>query len=148
SYVAGLSRKDKGPTQEYILLPLQPHRTRIPIEDVPLAAHEKPSKSSPKDNDVPDSKDADKEEQHQMKESEQPLKKKKRRITSQKKATQATSTNRLSTDRQYVSTDRPYVSTDRPSASTDRPFVSINKSSANTPYVSAASTPIGANASE
>ncbi|GJS17154.1 hypothetical protein Tco_0411626 [Tanacetum coccineum] len=26
--------KDKGPTQEYILLPLQPHRTRIPVEDV------------------------------------------------------------------------------------------------------------------
>ncbi|GKC70704.1 hypothetical protein Tco_1116587 [Tanacetum coccineum] len=30
SYVAGSSGKDKGPTQEYILLPLQPHRTRIP----------------------------------------------------------------------------------------------------------------------
>ncbi|GKD69725.1 hypothetical protein Tco_1323815, partial [Tanacetum coccineum] len=29
------SGKDKGPTQEYILLPLQPHRTRIPVEDVP-----------------------------------------------------------------------------------------------------------------
>ncbi|GJX95104.1 putative ribonuclease H-like domain-containing protein [Tanacetum coccineum] len=42
------SGKDKGPTQEYILLPLQPHRTRIPIEDVAPAAHEKPSESSPK----------------------------------------------------------------------------------------------------
>ncbi|GKD34627.1 hypothetical protein Tco_1250136 [Tanacetum coccineum] len=40
SYVAGSSRKDKGPTQEYILLPLQPHRTRIPVEDVASAAHE------------------------------------------------------------------------------------------------------------
>ncbi|GKA06268.1 putative ribonuclease H-like domain-containing protein [Tanacetum coccineum] len=30
SYVAGSSGKDKGPTHEYILLPLQPHRTRIP----------------------------------------------------------------------------------------------------------------------
>ncbi|GJX22659.1 putative reverse transcriptase domain-containing protein [Tanacetum coccineum] len=29
SYVSGSSGKDKGPTQEYILLPLQPHRTRI-----------------------------------------------------------------------------------------------------------------------
>ncbi|GKG06547.1 hypothetical protein Tco_0329516, partial [Tanacetum coccineum] len=29
SYIAGSSGKDKGPTQEYILLPLQPHRTRI-----------------------------------------------------------------------------------------------------------------------
>ncbi|GKD96747.1 putative ribonuclease H-like domain-containing protein, partial [Tanacetum coccineum] len=42
----------KGPTQEYILLPLQPHRTRIPVEDVAPASHEKPSKISPKDNDV------------------------------------------------------------------------------------------------
>ncbi|GJX72328.1 putative ribonuclease H-like domain-containing protein [Tanacetum coccineum] len=30
----GSSGKDKGPTQEYILLPLQPHRTRIPVKDV------------------------------------------------------------------------------------------------------------------
>ncbi|GJW63105.1 putative ribonuclease H-like domain-containing protein, partial [Tanacetum coccineum] len=66
--------KIKGPTQEYILLPLQPHRTRIPVEDVALAAHENPSESSPKDNDIQDSKDAaDKEEQHHMKESEQDL---------------------------------------------------------------------------
>ncbi|GJS60681.1 hypothetical protein Tco_0655465 [Tanacetum coccineum] len=173
-YVAGSSAKDKGPTQEYILLPLQPHRTRIPIEDVPPAAHEKPFKSSPKANDVQDSEDAaDKEEQHQIKESEQVLQdelekmvtqelaaiamndvsrqafeEEKRRIASQKKAAQATSTNKLSTDRQYVSTGRPSVSTDRPSVSTDRLFVSTDRSSANTPYVSAASTPTGANASE
>ncbi|GKA99149.1 retrovirus-related pol polyprotein from transposon TNT 1-94 [Tanacetum coccineum] len=74
SYVAGSSGKDKGPTQEYILLPLQPHRTRIPVEDVALAAHEKPSESSPKDNDVQDSEDVtDKEGQHQMPEDEQVL---------------------------------------------------------------------------
>ncbi|GJR80970.1 putative ribonuclease H-like domain-containing protein [Tanacetum coccineum] len=84
------SEKDKGLTQEYILLPLQPHRTRIPVEDVPPTAHEKYSK------------------------------KEKRRIASQKKAAQATSTNKLSTDRPSVSTDRPYVSTDRPFVSTDR----------------------------
>ncbi|GKF06302.1 hypothetical protein Tco_0036970, partial [Tanacetum coccineum] len=71
SYVTGSSGKDKGPTQEYILLPLQPHRIRIPIEDVAPAAHEKPSESSPKVNDVQDTEDAaDKEEEHQMKESE------------------------------------------------------------------------------
>ncbi|GKE54591.1 putative ribonuclease H-like domain-containing protein [Tanacetum coccineum] len=52
SYVASLSRKDKGLTQEYILLPLQPYRARIPVKDVALAAHEKPSETSPKDNDV------------------------------------------------------------------------------------------------
>ncbi|GJR86740.1 hypothetical protein Tco_0210751 [Tanacetum coccineum] len=34
SYITGSSRKDIGPTQEYILLPLQPHRTRIPVKDV------------------------------------------------------------------------------------------------------------------
>ncbi|GJY14628.1 putative ribonuclease H-like domain-containing protein [Tanacetum coccineum] len=151
SYVVGSSGKDKGPTQEYILLPLQPHRTRIPIEDVAPAAHEKPSESSPKDNDIQDSEDViDKEGQHQMPEDEQVLhdelekmvtqeltakamddvsrqafKEEKRRIASQKKAAQATSTNKLSTDRQSVSTDRPSVSTDRPSVSTDRPFVQM-----------------------
>ncbi|GJX45834.1 putative ribonuclease H-like domain-containing protein [Tanacetum coccineum] len=45
SYVEGSSRKDKGPTQEYILLPLQPHRTRIPVDDVAPTTHEKSSKS-------------------------------------------------------------------------------------------------------
>ncbi|GJZ65678.1 putative ribonuclease H-like domain-containing protein [Tanacetum coccineum] len=159
----GSSGKDKGPTQEYILLPLQPHRTRIPIEYVAPAAHEKPSKSSPKDNDIQDLKDViDKEGQHQMPEDEQVLhdelekmvtqeltakamddvsrqafEEEKRRIASQKKAAQATSTNKLSTDRPSVSTDRPFVSTDRSSVST-----------ANTPYVSAASTSTGANAGE
>ncbi|GJX43608.1 putative ribonuclease H-like domain-containing protein [Tanacetum coccineum] len=172
SYVAGSSGKDKEPTQEYILLPLQPHRIRILVENVPPAAHAKPFKSSPKDKNVQDSEDAaDKEEQYQMKENEQVLQdelekmvtqelvakvmddvsrqafeEEKRRIASQKKAAQATSTNKLSTDRPSVSTDRPSVSTDRPSVSTDRPFVSTDRS--NTPYVSAASTPTGANAGE
>ncbi|GJX43953.1 ribonuclease H-like domain-containing protein [Tanacetum coccineum] len=145
----GSSGKDKGPTQEYILLPLQPHRTRIPVEDVAPAAHEKPSESSPKDNDVQDSEDvADKEGQHQMTEDEQVLhddlekmiaqevvakalddvirqafKEENRNIASQKRAAQATSTNKLSTVRSLVST-------------------------ATTPYVSAASTSTSANADE
>ncbi|GJY46747.1 ribonuclease H-like domain-containing protein [Tanacetum coccineum] len=71
--------------------------------------------------------------------SRQAFEEEKRRIASQKKAAQATSTNKLSID-------RPSVSTDRPSVSTDRPFVSTDRS--NTPYVSAASTPTGANAGE
>ncbi|GJV85398.1 hypothetical protein Tco_1525296, partial [Tanacetum coccineum] len=125
----GLSGKDKGPTQEYILLPLQPHRTRIPVEDVPPGTHEKTSKSSPKDNDVQDSEDA------ANKESEQDLQDELEKM----KAAQATSTNKLSTDRQSVSTDRPSVSTDRSFISTDR---------SKTPYISAASTPTGANAGE
>ncbi|GJR62040.1 putative ribonuclease H-like domain-containing protein [Tanacetum coccineum] len=64
-YVAGSSEKDKEPTQEYILLPLHPHRLRISVEDVVQAAQEKPSENSPKDNDAHDSEDvAEKEEQH------------------------------------------------------------------------------------
>ncbi|GKC34878.1 hypothetical protein Tco_1047262, partial [Tanacetum coccineum] len=74
SYVAGSSGKDKEPTQEYILLPLHPHRTRIPVEDVAPAAHEKPFESSSKVNDVQDSEDvANKEGQHQMTEDVQVL---------------------------------------------------------------------------
>ncbi|GJY26352.1 hypothetical protein Tco_0401078, partial [Tanacetum coccineum] len=75
SYVARFIRKDyKGPIWIYIL-PF--HETsllvpRIPVEDVAPAAHEKPSESSPKDNDVQDSED-DKEGQHQMTEDEQVL---------------------------------------------------------------------------
>ncbi|GJS07825.1 putative ribonuclease H-like domain-containing protein [Tanacetum coccineum] len=74
-YVAGSSEKDKEPTQEYILLPLHPHRPRISVEDVVQAAQEKPSENFPKDNDVQDSKDvAEKEEQHTLTEAEQALK--------------------------------------------------------------------------
>ncbi|GKE84008.1 hypothetical protein Tco_1557750 [Tanacetum coccineum] len=134
SYVAGSSGKDKGPTQEYILLLLKPHRTRIPVEDVPPAAHEKPSESSPKENDVQDSEDAANKESEQDLQDElkkmvtqeltakamddvsrQVFEEEKRRIASQKKAAQATSTNKLSTDRPSVSTDRAYVSAARTS---------------------------------
>ncbi|GJQ92159.1 putative ribonuclease H-like domain-containing protein [Tanacetum coccineum] len=109
SYVVGSSEKDKGPTQEYILLPLQPHRTRSLVEDVALAAHEKPSKKV-----VAKALDDA---------TRQAFEEEKRNIASQKRAAQATSTNKLSTVRSYVST-------------------------ATTPYVSAASTPTGANAGE
>ncbi|GJW18886.1 putative ribonuclease H-like domain-containing protein [Tanacetum coccineum] len=90
--------------------------------------------------------------------SRQAFEEEKRRIAFQKKATQATSTNKLSTDRPSVCTNRPFVNTDRQSVSTDRPFVSTDRSfvsidrsfvsTANTPYVSAASTSTGANAGE
>ncbi|GJS97603.1 putative ribonuclease H-like domain-containing protein [Tanacetum coccineum] len=119
SYVAGSSGKDKGPTQEYILLPLQPHRTRIPVKDVVQDAQEKPSKNASPDKDIQDSEDViDKEGQHQMPEDEQVLQdelemmvtqelvakvmddisrqafeEEKRRIASQKKTAQATSAN-------------------------------------------------------
>ncbi|GKF61611.1 hypothetical protein Tco_0181665, partial [Tanacetum coccineum] len=106
--------------------------TRIPVEDVPPAAHEKPSESSPKYNDVQDSEDdANKESEQDLQDklekmvtqelpakamddiSRQAFEEENRRIASQKKATQAISTNNLSTDRPSVSTDRPSVSTDR-----------------------------------
>ncbi|GJT15557.1 hypothetical protein Tco_0874263 [Tanacetum coccineum] len=84
------SGKDKGPTQEYIKLPLQPHRTRILVKDVAPAAHEKPSESSPKDNDVQNSKDdVDKKEQHQMKESEQDLQDELEKMVTQELAAKA-----------------------------------------------------------
>ncbi|GKC93975.1 putative ribonuclease H-like domain-containing protein, partial [Tanacetum coccineum] len=119
------------------------------LEDVPPVAHEKPSESSPKDNDVQDSEDiANKEGQHQMTEDEQVLhddlenmiaqeviakalddatrqafEEEKRNTTSHKREAQATSTNKLSTVRLSIST-------------------------ATTPYVSTASTPSGTNAGE
>ncbi|GJX31353.1 hypothetical protein Tco_0241208 [Tanacetum coccineum] len=112
SYVTGLSGKDKGPTQEYILLLLQPHKTRIPLNDVVQIAQEKLLKSSP-DKDIQILKMFfEKEGQHQMPEDEQHLKKKRGKLHLKKKADQATNTNTLSTDRPFVSTDRPFVSTD------------------------------------
>ncbi|GJS28859.1 putative ribonuclease H-like domain-containing protein [Tanacetum coccineum] len=142
----GSSGKDKGPTQEYILLPLQPHRTRIPVKDVVQIAQEKPSENASSDKD--DSEDvAEKEEQHTLTEAEQALKDDLERMIAQeiaakaiddatrqafeeekKRAAQATSINKLNTGRPSVSTSNsPLVST------------------ANTPYASAASTPTGAN---
>ncbi|GJS28614.1 ribonuclease H-like domain-containing protein [Tanacetum coccineum] len=139
SYVAGSSGKDKEPTQEYILLPLHPHRTRIPVEYVASVAHEKPYESSPIDNGELDLEDiaaeqALKDNLERMVAQEmaaqavddvtrQAFEEEKRKIASQKRAAQATSINKLSTGRSSVST-------------------------ATTPYVSAASTPTGANASE
>ncbi|GKA74434.1 ribonuclease H-like domain-containing protein [Tanacetum coccineum] len=72
--IAVIKEKDKGPTQEYILLPLQPHRTRIPVKDVVQVAQEKPSENASPDKDIQDSEDAaDKEEQHQMQDNEKDL---------------------------------------------------------------------------
>ncbi|GJU30886.1 putative ribonuclease H-like domain-containing protein [Tanacetum coccineum] len=74
SYIAGSSGKDIGPTQEYILLLLQPYRTRILVKDVVQDAQEKPFENASSDKDVQDSEDvADKEEQHQMQENEKDL---------------------------------------------------------------------------
>ncbi|GJV16292.1 hypothetical protein Tco_1361615 [Tanacetum coccineum] len=71
-YVVGSSKKDKEPTQEYILLPLHPHWPRILVEDVVQAAQEKPSKNSLKDSVIQDSEDvAETEEQHTLTEAEQ-----------------------------------------------------------------------------
>ncbi|GJR71349.1 retrovirus-related pol polyprotein from transposon TNT 1-94 [Tanacetum coccineum] len=74
-YVAGSLEQDKEPTQEYILLPLHPHRPRISVEDVVQAAQEKPSETSPKDTAIQDSEDvAEKEEHHMLTKADQALK--------------------------------------------------------------------------
>ncbi|GJR87419.1 gag-pol polyprotein [Tanacetum coccineum] len=121
SYVAGLSGKDKGPTQEYILLPLQPHRTRIPKRMLLGCTRNNLENAFSRSGCMVTQElvaNAMNDESRQAFEEE------KRRIASQKKAAQATSTNQLSTDRPFVSTGRSFVSTDR----------------SNTPNVSAAST--------
>ncbi|GKF44154.1 hypothetical protein Tco_0130706, partial [Tanacetum coccineum] len=51
SYVAGSSGNNKGPTQEYILLPLQPHRTRIPVKEVVQDAQEQSFENASPDKD-------------------------------------------------------------------------------------------------
>ncbi|GKA45655.1 hypothetical protein Tco_0738451, partial [Tanacetum coccineum] len=115
------------------MLPLQPHRTRIPVEDVPPDAHEKPSKSSPKDNDVQDSEDA------ANKESKQDLQDELEKMVTQELAAKAMD----DVSRQAFEEEKKRIAQ---SVSIDRPFVSTDRS--NTPYVCAASTPIGANAGE
>ncbi|GKE63031.1 hypothetical protein Tco_1513398 [Tanacetum coccineum] len=72
SYVAGSSGKDTRPTQEYILLPLQPHKTRFPVKDVVQIAQEQPSKNASEVKGIQVLKDVfNKEGQHQMPEDEQ-----------------------------------------------------------------------------
>ncbi|GKA86097.1 putative ribonuclease H-like domain-containing protein [Tanacetum coccineum] len=145
-YVVGSSKKDKEPSQEFILLPLHPYRPRISVEDVVQAAKDKPSENFPKDNDVQDSEEvAEKEEQHMLTEADQALQDDLERMIAQKiaakaiddatrqafeeekkRAAQATSINKLNTSRPSVSaSNSPMVST------------------ANTPYASLTSTPTG-----
>ncbi|GJR71317.1 putative ribonuclease H-like domain-containing protein [Tanacetum coccineum] len=101
SYAAGSSGKDKEPTQEYILLPLHPHRTRISVEDVVQDGQEKPSIDAPNDNELVSQELAAKtmndDTRHAFEEEI-------RSNASQKMVTQATSTNKLSTDRPSVRT--------------------------------------------
>ncbi|GKB10030.1 hypothetical protein Tco_0843953 [Tanacetum coccineum] len=90
SYDAGSAGKYKGPTQEYILLPLHPHRTRIPVKDVIQDTQEKPFENASKDKDVQDTKDAtNKEEQHHMKESEKDLQDELEKMVTQELAAKA-----------------------------------------------------------
>ncbi|GJW80991.1 putative ribonuclease H-like domain-containing protein [Tanacetum coccineum] len=78
----GSSGKDKGPTQEYILLPLQPRRTRIPVKDVVQDAQQQPSL----DKGIQDSEDVfDKEDNIRSQKMNKPF---------------------VSNDRPFVSTDR------------------------------------------
>ncbi|GJX30527.1 putative ribonuclease H-like domain-containing protein [Tanacetum coccineum] len=139
SYVAGSSGKDKEPTQEYILLPLHPHRPRIPVEDVIQDAQEKSSENAPNDKGELDSEDiAD----------EQALKDDLERMVAQEMTAQAVddATRQAFEEekRKSASIKRPAQATSINKLDTGRPSVNT----ANTPYVSAASTPTGANAGE
>ncbi|GKC91178.1 putative ribonuclease H-like domain-containing protein, partial [Tanacetum coccineum] len=112
------------------------------------ATQEKPSKDFPKDNNVQDSKDVAKKEEHMLTEADQALKDDLERMIAQeiatkdmddatrqafeeenKRAAQATSINKLNIGRPSVS------------STSNSPLVIT----ANTPYASAASTPTGAN---
>ncbi|GJT08462.1 putative ribonuclease H-like domain-containing protein [Tanacetum coccineum] len=66
SYVTGSSGKDKRPySRKYILLPLQPHRTRILVKDAVQDTQEQPSENASPDKDIQDLEDViDKEGQH------------------------------------------------------------------------------------
>ncbi|GKE71391.1 hypothetical protein Tco_1529463 [Tanacetum coccineum] len=132
SYITSSSGDDKGPTQEYILLLLQPHRTRIPIKD---AVQEEQHQMQDNEKDLQDELEMLVTQELVAKAmddvSRQAFEEEKRRIASQKKAAQAISTNQLSTDRPYVNTNR------LSSVSTDR---------SNTLTISTASTSTGANA--
>ncbi|GJV41248.1 putative ribonuclease H-like domain-containing protein [Tanacetum coccineum] len=131
SYVACSSGKDKGPTQEYILLPLQPLRTRIPVKDVVQDAQEQPSENASPDKGIHVSEDVfDKEGQHQMPEDEQVWQ-------DELELKLPVLTNLVLTNLEGSS--RPLVSIGRSLVSTDR---------SNTPNPSAASTSKGANADE
>ncbi|GKD24991.1 putative ribonuclease H-like domain-containing protein [Tanacetum coccineum] len=136
-------------TMNYIPVSIENQVTVDAVKDVVLDAKEKPSENAPKDNDVYDSEDvAEKEEQHNLTKAEVALKddleklvtqemiakamddatrhvfeEEKKNIASIKRAAQATDIDKLNTGRQSVST-------------------------ANTPYVIAASTPTCANTDE
>ncbi|GJR13137.1 putative ribonuclease H-like domain-containing protein [Tanacetum coccineum] len=116
SNVASASGKNNEVSQEYILLPIHPHRTKAPIEAVVQDAHEKPSENATNDKDVQNSED----------DVEQTLQDELEKMISQEMVAQAvnnvarqefdedkrnnvssskaTSTNILSTDRPNVST--------------------------------------------
>ncbi|GJW65411.1 ribonuclease H-like domain-containing protein [Tanacetum coccineum] len=144
--VAGSSGKDKGPTQEYILLPIHRYTSRISAEDVVQAAQDKPSKNTPKDIDVEDSEDiAEKEGQHKLTEAEQALTDELERLVAQEVVAEAmddaTRHAFEEENRTFASKNRAAQVTSINKLNTGRPTIST----ANTPYVSAASTPTGAN---
>ncbi|GKD73728.1 uncharacterized mitochondrial protein-like protein [Tanacetum coccineum] len=142
--VAGSSGKDKGHTQEYILLPIHPYRLRISAEDVVQAAQDKPSENTPKDIDVEDSEDiAEKEGQHKLTKAEQTLTDELERLVAQEVVAEAmddaTRHAFEKENRTFASKNRTAQVTSINKLNTGRPTIST----ANTPYISAASTPTG-----
>ncbi|GJU88324.1 ribonuclease H-like domain-containing protein [Tanacetum coccineum] len=91
--------------------------TRILVEDVALAAHEKPSESSPKDNDVQDSEDVvDKEGQHQMTKDEQVLHDELEKMIAQESASTPTGANASESSFVYIGGKIPINASTLPNA--------------------------------
>ncbi|GKB96467.1 putative ribonuclease H-like domain-containing protein, partial [Tanacetum coccineum] len=131
---------DKETTQEYILLPLH-HEPRISVEDVVQATQEKPSKNASKDKEVQGSEDVtENEEHHKLTEAEHALKDDLERMIAQEVAAKALDD---ATRQTFKEEKRKIASTKKAIQAT-----SINKPNTGRPYVSTASTPIGANAGE
>ncbi|GJW94221.1 putative ribonuclease H-like domain-containing protein [Tanacetum coccineum] len=102
----GSSGKDKGPTQEYILLHYILIKTGIPVKDVcsQEGQHQMPEDEQVWQDELEMMITQEVVANAMNDESRQAFEEDKRRIASQKKAAQATSTNQLSTVRPFVST--------------------------------------------
>ncbi|GJY87594.1 ribonuclease H-like domain-containing protein, partial [Tanacetum coccineum] len=137
--IAGSSEKEKEPTQEYILHPIHPHRPKISVNDV---VQEKPSETTPKDNEVKSSEDvADIKEQHKLRKAEQALQGEFKKMIAQEVVAQVVDD---ATRQAYEEAKRNAASaTSINQVNIGRP----NVSSANTPSVKAADPILGANPS-
>ncbi|GJT98021.1 putative ribonuclease H-like domain-containing protein [Tanacetum coccineum] len=110
-YAKGSSGKDKGPTQEYILLPLQPRKTRIPAR---MTTSKPEMNKSSFELRRWFTQELVANAMHD--ESRQAFEEEKRRIASQNKATQATSANADESSFVYLGGKKPIDASTLPNA--------------------------------